>query len=252
MPFRINNARLVQSKKFIKKYLPQKVVKEKVKETTLKKIIPTTMIFVESFGAFSGHSQNLNKALLASNDIFQSKNVTNFMPFMPKTKNENIFPPFGSFDFLPKNKFKKNSECLRESYNGTAEQLDYFIENLIPKKNGKKDYNPFYKKADTFIKIGEKYNVNPTVLIAIAMQESGRGTSFAALKKNNIGGIMLSKGHAKFQNVDDCIEKMAQIINERLSDNYNSIEKIGKSGKYCEKSVADLWIKNVMFYLNKM
>ena len=252
MPLTILNAQLCHSKKFIKKYTPQKVVKEKIKQTALKKIIPTTMIVAESLGSFSAHSQNINKSLLAYNDVFQSKNVTRFVPFFPKTKDENIFPPLGSFDFLPRNNFKKNSECLREPYNGTAEQLDYFIEKLIPKRKGKKDYNPFFGKARSFIKISEKYNINPTVLIAIAMQESARGTSYAAIKKNNIGGIILKNGHAEFKNVEDCIEKMAEIINKRFEGNCNSIEKIGKSGKYCAKSASELWIKNVMFYLNKM
>ena len=119
------------------------------------------MIVAESFGSFSPHAQNVNKALMAYNGIFETKNITNFMPFMPKAKDENIFPPLGSFNFLPRNHFKRDSECLREPYNGTAELLDYFIESLIPARKGTKNYNPFYGKAESFIKIGQKYNIKP-------------------------------------------------------------------------------------------
>ena len=252
MPLTIINAQLGRSKKFLKKCAPQRIIKEKVKETALKKIIPTTMIVAESLGSFAGHAQNINKTLLAYNGLYDTKNITQYVPFLPKIKNEDIFPPLGSFDFLPRNNFKKNSECLREPYNGTPELLDYFIENLIPKRKGKKDYNPFYQKGKSFIEIGKKYNINPAVLVAIGMQESARGTSYAAIRKNNIGGITLKKGHAEFKTVEECIESMAEVIDKRLKENYNSIEAIGKSGKYCDKSASDLWIKNVMFFLNKM
>ena len=252
MPLTVLNAQLGRSKKFLKKIVPANAIKEKVKETGLKKVIPATMIVAESFGSFSPHAQNVNKALMAYNGIFETKNITNFMPFMPKAKDENIFPPLGSFNFLPRNHFKRDSECLREPYNGTAELLDYFIESLIPARKGTKNYNPFYGKAESFIKIGQKYNINPTVLVAIGMQESARGTSFAAIRKNNIGGIMIKNGHARFNTVEDCIETMARIINNRLNENCTTIETIGKSGRYCDKKAADLWIKNVLFFLNRM
>ena len=52
--------------------------------------------------------------------------------------------------------------------------------------------------------------------------------------------------------VEDCIETMAKIINNRLNENCTTIETIGKSGRYCDKKAADLWIKNVLFFLNRM
>lgn len=247
------HAQLMRSKNSVKRILPHVAVPSGMKETAVKKIIPTTMLVAESLTSLSGHAANVNKAMPAyGNWMDFGKMITNFMPPMPKVKEEELPLPLGMKFFTPKNKFNKNSLCLREKYNGTAEELDYFIEKLIPARQGKKDYNPFFKKGKSFIEIGEKHKINPTVLIAIAMQESGRGTSLAAVKKKNIGGIYLNNKHAAFKNVEDCIEKMAQTIDKRLKENYTTIDAIGKSGKYCEKSVSDLWVKNVVYFLNKM
>lgn len=250
------HAQLRRSKVNVKRFLSNTSLPQKVKNTAVKKIIPTTMIVAESFNSLSANAQNVNKTMLAYTK-FNPKIIENFMPYMPKTKEKPLPLPLAlrkemGMNLTPKNKFKKNSLCIREKYNGTAEELDYFIEKLIPKRNGKKDYNPFYKKGESFIKIGNKYNINPTVLVAIGMQESGRGTSIAALRKNNIGGIYLKSGHAQFETVEECIERMAKTIDKRLKENYTTIEAIGKSGRYCDETVSELWVKNVMFFLNKM
>ncbi|MFS0783350.1 peptidoglycan DD-metalloendopeptidase family protein [Bacillus sp. 1P06AnD] len=44
--------------------------------------------------------------------------------------------------------------------------------------------------ADAFIEAGEKHQVDPVLLAAIAFSETGRGTSNAVNNKNNPGGIM--------------------------------------------------------------
>ena len=234
-------AQFQRSKSRVKNYLPQKIIPQKIKQAAMKKIIPSAMIAVESLTTLSGHAQGVNKSLITFSN-YDPKDFEIFVPFLPKAKNE-FLPPLGSMNFVPKNKLR---------YKGSAEELNYFIEKLIPRRNGRKDYNPFYGKAQSFIDIGNKYNINPTVLIAIAMQESGRGTSIAAVKMKNIGGIYINNKHAKFENVEQCIEEMAKTIGKRVRENYNTIDLIGKSGKYCDKSKSDLWVKNVVFFLNKM
>ena len=243
-------AQFQRSRAGLKKYLPQKIIPQKIKQTAMKKILPSAMIAVESLTTLSGHAQGVNKSLITFSN-YDPKDFEIFMPFVPKAKNE-FLPPLGSMDFVPKNKFSKYSTCIKDRYKGSVEELNYFIEQLIPKRNGRKDYNPFYGKAQSFIDIGNKHNINPTVLIAIAMQESGRGTSVAAVKMKNIGGIYINNKHAKFENVEQCIEEMAKTIEKRVRENYNTIDLIGKSGKYCDKSVSNLWVKNVVFFLNKM
>ena len=85
------------------------------------------------------------------------------------------------------------------------------------------------------------------------MTESARGTSKASIIKNNIGGIMGRRGLRRFEKVDDCIDVMAQTIsNHHNKRNINTLEELAYSGKYCDKSVADKWIKHVMFYVKKL
>ena len=244
-------ARVRYSRMNLRKFTPQKIIKEKVNNSAIKKVVPVTMLVAESVTPLSGHAQSLMKL---------ESEISNFSRFelpkfagVPIKIEEKAYPyPFSKFSLDPKNKFNKNSKFLRSEYPGTAEELDYFIEKLIPKKNGTKKYNPFYKKGQAFIDAGKKYQVNPTFLVAIAMQESGIGTSSAALKKNNIGGIMTKGGHKKFENVEACIDNMAEIINKRINEHLTTVEAIGHSGKYCAKSAGNQWVKNVMFYVNKM
>ena len=224
---------------FASKVAPKKVAK---------KIVPTTMIIAESLTGLSAHANDFSNPI-THNALHYNKTISYLI------KNENSHEKIIEnklISITPRNNYKKNSNCLREKYNGSVEDLNYFLEKLIPKKDGKKDYNPFYEQAEVFIKAGEKYNVNPTVLIAIGMQESGRGTSRAAREMKNIGGIYLKNKHAHFKKLEDCVDIMASTINKRINENHTTIEKIGNSGKYCEKSASDVWIKNVMFYLNRM
>ena len=245
------NSRIIRAKLSCQKTIRQKIIPQKMKETTIKKIIPATMLIAESFTSISGHAQNVNK-IATGYSHFEYNKINLFIPHFPRVKNETLPFPIGSANFLPKNKFNKSSNCLQSKYTGSIEELDYFIEKLIPKRNGKKDYNPFYQKAESFIKIGNQYNINPSVLVAIAMQESGRGTSYNAIKHHNIGGIYFNKKHAKFDNIEQCIEKMSQTLQKRIRDNELSIESIAKSGKYCSLAASEEWTKNVMFFLNKM
>ena len=108
-------------------------------------------------------------------------------------------------------------------------------------------------KAEIFVQKAENFGVNPVVLMAIAMTESARGTSKAAILKNNVGGIMGKTSLRKFRNVDDCIEKMAQTISHHhQKSQLHSVADLGYSGKYCDKSAAEEWIRNVMFYVKKL
>lgn len=131
------------------------------------------------------------------------------------------------------------------------EELNDSLNALLLKR--KNQINPIINKTSVFIEKGNKYNVNPLVLMGIAMLESARGSSVAAVKKNNIGGIMGKKGLRTFENVDDCIDIMAATI-AKHSKNHNlkTVNDLAYSGKYCDKKVAKEWAKNVMYYVNKL
>lgn len=64
-----------------------------------------------------------------------------------------------------------------------------------------------------FIIYGEKYDVNPVVLSALAAAESGWGRSYLADKYNNIFGWKNNDGiYAKFSSKEECIEYVARSI----------------------------------------
>ncbi|MEG2789066.1 MAG: cell wall-binding repeat-containing protein [Romboutsia sp.] len=72
-----------------------------------------------------------------------------------------------------------------------------------------------------FIKAQNKYGVNASFMIGIAMNESGKGTSKLAKEKNNIFGIDASDSNPqdakKFSSIEDCINTFAK---EWMSNRY--------------------------------
>ena len=149
-------------------------------------------------------------------------------------------------------KFPKKSQSLTAKYEGTAQELDVLISRLLEKTGGDKTKNPLYGKGKSFIESGEKHHVNPSVLVAIAMHESGRGTSSMARNRNNIGGLIGKNGALRFNKVEDCIESMAKTIEKHTKNDILTIEQLGRSGKYCAKSAGDRWAEDVVFYINKL
>lgn len=67
---------------------------------------------------------------------------------------------------------------------------------------------------------GEKYGINPAVLAAIMMHETGNGTSDAATNKNNVGGMMKSDGSGlmSFDSIDAGIDAMASNLDRNYVD----------------------------------
>ncbi|WP_270996104.1 peptidoglycan DD-metalloendopeptidase family protein [Listeria seeligeri] len=74
----------------------------------------------------------------------------------------------------------------------------------------------FKGTADIFIKYGEQYNVDPALVVAIAMHETGNGTSRMVRELNNPGGLMGDGPGFQFSTLEKGIEAMIK----NLSDNY--------------------------------
>lgn len=126
-----------------------------------------------------------------------------------------------------------------------------FNDLLLENENSK---NPLNNKGRVFLKEAKKHGVDPQVLMAIALHESGRGTSNATKAKRNIGGIMTSKGTLKhYSTIDLCIDQMAETLAYHHRENkINTIKELAYAGKYCGKNEAKEWIKGVMYYLNEL
>lgn len=79
-----------------------------------------------------------------------------------------------------------------------------------------------------FLREGQRFNIDPALLAAIAQHETGNGKSRAAIEKNNIAGMMGHNGLKSYSSVEESIIDMAR----NLSKNYlglglSSIAKIG-------------------------
>ena len=134
----------------------------------------------------------------------------------------------------------------------TAEQLDAAIDELIKPMNKKSKRNALKGKGRVFKEMGEKYGVNPVSILSIAMTESGRGISSAALTKNNIGGLTGAKGRLRYTSVDSCIEAMAKLLQKHIKNGRTTIQALGLSGKYCAKSQGKAWVKHNNFYIKQI
>ena len=91
-------------------------------------------------------------------------------------------------------------------------------------------------KGDSFARYGREYRVDPALLAAIAIHETGNGTSKAINNLNNAGGIMQNPARGilrQFISVNASIEYMAWLLRNSYMDarNLHTIEQIGN--RYC-------------------
>ena len=94
--------------------------------------------------------------------------------------------------------------------------------------------------GDSFERYGRMYNVDPALLVAIAIHETGNGSSEAIKDLNNVGGIMVNGEYLRqFISVNASIEYMAWLLRNSYMDarNLYSIEEIGN--RYCPEGVAN-------------
>jgi hypothetical protein len=82
--------------------------------------------------------------------------------------------------------------------------------------------------GEVFVRAGQKYNINPALITAIAQHETGNGKSRAASEKNNIAGMMGINGLKSYASIEDSIMDMARNLSKNyLGSGLSSISKIG-------------------------
>lgn len=110
-------------------------------------------------------------------------------------------------------------------------------------------YEPAFRRA------GERYGVDPDLLMAIAIHETGNGTSSAFRNKKNAMGVSPNGGGPRsFETVEAGIDYMArQLARNYLGQGLTTIEAIGK--KYAPpgasndpKGLNSHWVKGVSEY----
>ncbi len=112
--------------------------------------------------------------------------------------------------------------------------------------------------GETFVKAGQRFNVNPALLAAISQHETGNGKSNAAAEKNNVAGMMGSHGLKSYASIADSIMDMAQNISKNyLGKGLSSIATIGS--KYAPigagndpTGLNNHWVTGVNKYFNQL
>lgn len=84
---------------------------------------------------------------------------------------------------------------------------------------------------DLFIYYANEYEIDPVLMMAISLHETGYGTSNALRSKNNPGGLMDpyqgSRVLMSFPTLEDGIEAMARTLHNRIiRDGLNTVEKL--------------------------
>lgn len=101
--------------------------------------------------------------------------------------------------------FSQNFDTRTKS-DVTAEHLNAKLKNKLT------------NLGQEFINVQEKYGINAEFLVAIAIIESGNGSSRAARQKNNFFGLMGKKGLLSFNSPQECIDYAARNLTK--SDGY--------------------------------
>ena len=152
------------------------------------------------------------------------------------------------------NYYQYLSARSKVSYN--ASDIDKYFEAKTPKDSVLRG------KGKVFIKAQNKYGVNASYIIGIAMNESLKGTSQLAKTKNNIFGIDAKDNdpqHAKaFVSIDECINKFAKdymtnrYLNPNSANYYGS--SLGNKSLGCNVKYASdpFWGEKASSFMNEM
>ncbi|AGK55374.1 glucosaminidase domain-containing protein [Bacillus sp. 1NLA3E] len=111
--------------------------------------------------------------------------------------------------------------------------------------------------GETFVRAGQRFNVNPALLAAISQHETGNGKSNAAIEKNNVAGMMGNHGLKSYASIEDSIMDMAQNLSKNyLGKGLSSIATIGS--KYAPigagndpTGLNNHWVTGVNKYFNQ-
>lgn len=106
-----------------------------------------------------------------------------------------------------------------------------------------------------FEEIEKTYNINGLFILAIAMQESGLGSSNMAITKNNVTGYMAydsNTGLAKrFKSFEDCLMTTSRLISKdyltKGGKHYNGTSIFDINIKYCSQIDWSINLISIMF-----
>ncbi|MBQ6941657.1 MAG: glucosaminidase domain-containing protein [Akkermansia sp.] len=114
---------------------------------------------------------------------------------------------------------------------------------------------PYYR---AFVDAARRNDLDPNLLMAIAMHETGRGTSSAFRNKKNAMGVSDRRGPVTFRSVEQSIYYMAEQLRKHyVGKGLTTIEQIGK--KYAPvgagndpKGLNKHWVTGVARYMDEL
>ncbi|WP_084243353.1 glucosaminidase domain-containing protein [Planomicrobium okeanokoites] len=109
-----------------------------------------------------------------------------------------------------------------------------------------------------FINAGKKYDLDPNFLSAIAIHETGNGSSRAVNEKNNVAGMMGKNGLRSYDSLEESIFDMARNLRQNyLNQGITTVASVG--AKYAPVGAGNdptglnnHWVTGVNRQLNKL
>jgi hypothetical protein len=135
--------------------------------------------------------------------------------------------------------------------------------SITPVTTGGDDLNPHLKgvlqnTGHLFAEAGKKYDIDPALLAAISIHETGNGTSNAARFKFNVAGMMGKNGLKSYSSIEESIFDMARNLRQNYIDQGKlTIAQIG--AKYAPIGAANdptklnnHWVTGVQRYFDTL
>ncbi len=135
--------------------------------------------------------------------------------------------------------------------------------NTILEKNGYGSNSKLWNQGQTFIDAQNKYGINALMLFAQAVNESGWGTSYYAVNRNNLFGIAAYDNNPDnatvFSSVADCINYQASVLLRQYIDTDNWLffgSHFGNKGsgiavKYASDTYYGLTLASIAYQVDK-
>jgi hypothetical protein len=151
---------------------------------------------------------------------------------------------------------QKNIACYPTGKEKSIREFNQIIQQLTENKTN----SLFRNQAHLFVNAGEKYRVDPALLLSIAMLETDRGTSPVLKKFNNPGGIMRTDDPSQFEefpSLSHGIERMAWILRSYyISEKRFTPQQIGpkwapSGAENDPNNTNPTWASQVEFFLQK-
>lgn len=93
-----------------------------------------------------------------------------------------------------------------------------------------KDAGAFSGQREAFEHVGKKYNIDPILIMAISIHETGLGKSAAVMNHNNPSGQMIGSTIIHFDTLEEGLDMTGKTLNNLWNERgLNTIEKLGSA-----------------------